>query len=207
MHNPKLPNMRSVLLLTVYLPWCMHGACTDHLSNMHVSQDIPMASTTIQEAPRMTGRCPAATMLGCHLPRHRHLCHPHHPRCHAHAACPNVCRARPPEPGSTPYNEQLWRRSRNKKIWQHSPLSPTQRPPLYPNPITLRARPSLSPRSPSQPTRASQCLLVYDTTPITPAHLSVAPGYSPYCRLHTLRATLHALHHVPWPHHIPKAPQ
>ena len=94
----------------------MHGACTDHLSNMHASQDIPTASTTIQEAPRTTGRHPAATMLGCHLPHCHHLCCPHCPCRHAHAARPNACQVRPPEPGSTTYNEQLWWHSRNEKI-------------------------------------------------------------------------------------------
>ena len=184
-----------------------HGPCMDHLLNMHASQDIPTASTTIQEAPRTTGRCPAATMLGYHLPHGRHLCHPHRPRCHAHAACPNACCAHPPKPGSTTYNEQLWQCSQNKKIQWRSPLSLMPHRPPYPNPITLRACPSLSPCSPCRSTRAGQCLLVHDTMPITPAHLSVIPGYSLYRRLCTLRATLHAPHHIPWLHHVPKAPQ
>ena len=96
-----------------------HGACMDHLSNMCVSQDIPTASTTIQEAPRMMGQCPggpAATMLSSLLPCCHHLCCPHRPHRHTHAACPNACRVHPPEPGSTTYNEQLWRHSQNEKI-------------------------------------------------------------------------------------------
>ena len=57
-------------------------------------------------------------MLGCHLPRRCHLCLclSHRPRHHAHAACPNACQAHPPKPGSTTYNEQLWRHSQNEKI-------------------------------------------------------------------------------------------
>ena len=53
------------------------------------------------------------------------------------------------------YNEQLWWHSSNEKIWRHSPLSPMPHPPPYPNPVTLRAHPSLSPHSPCRSTRAA----------------------------------------------------